>query len=100
MVLDVGHEWVELEDLGAEEYLFMPPRNDTPEFIYGLHPAEINFQRPDYWIRPSMKELARDCTDKTCIVEDLTIGRKGCGQITFFGALDIFGLDIDNLGKK
>ncbi|QDS75063.1 hypothetical protein FKW77_006650 [Venturia effusa] len=37
----------------------------------------------DYWMKPSLEQIARMSRDEKTCVKDFTVGRHGCGQIVF-----------------
>ncbi|XP_057677624.1 nuclear pore complex protein Nup98-Nup96 isoform X2 [Corythoichthys intestinalis] len=62
------------------------------------HPAGIVLRRVGYYTIPSMEELADMVDDGgECVVENFTVGRKGYGSIFFPGAVNVTGLDLDEI---
>ncbi|KAJ5899679.1 hypothetical protein N7495_004423 [Penicillium taxi] len=51
----------------------------------------------EYWMKPSMAELNKMSRDQLKNVEDFTVGRQHCGQVTFNGTIDLTTVDLDNL---
>ncbi|XP_069496441.1 nuclear pore complex protein Nup98-Nup96 isoform X2 [Ambystoma mexicanum] len=62
------------------------------------HPAGIVLTRVGYYTIPSLEELAQ-MTDQygECIVNNLTIGRKGYGSIFFEGEVNLTNLNLDEI---
>ena len=50
-----------------------------------------------YWMKPSKEELTKMPREKLKKVSGFTVGREGCGQITFDAPVDLTNVDLDNL---
>jgi hypothetical protein len=61
--------------------------------------ANIKLQRYGYYTIPSLDILYKYVTDKTCIVPHFTVGRKGYGNVYFADSFDVYGLNLDEIGK-
>ncbi|OXU31309.1 hypothetical protein TSAR_006343 [Trichomalopsis sarcophagae] len=61
--------------------------------------ANLKLQRHGYYIIPSLESLNKYVKNKTCIVPHFTIGRKGYGNVYFADSFDIYGLNLDEIGK-
>lgn len=62
------------------------------------HPAGITLQRSGYYTIPPLDKLTDYITeDGSCIVPNFTIGRKGYGNVYFGEAIDVAGLNLDEL---
>uniref|UniRef100_A0A0B7B1H5 Nuclear pore complex protein Nup98-Nup96 n=1 Tax=Arion vulgaris TaxID=1028688 RepID=A0A0B7B1H5_9EUPU len=70
----------------------LPVDRSTP------HPTGVTMTRPGYYTIPSLDDMI-DFIDENgnCVVEDLTIGRDGFGNIFFPGTTDVTGLNIDEI---
>ncbi|CAF4836259.1 unnamed protein product [Rotaria sp. Silwood1] len=56
--------------------------------------------REYYYMRPSMSELKSLFDDQDqCIVEEFTVGHEKYGSITFYGQVNVAGLDLDRIIK-
>ena len=53
----------------------------------------------EYYCTPSLDELDRRTRDNRCEVDGFTVGREGFGKVFFPGKTDVFGLNLDKLGK-
>lgn len=49
-----------------------------------------------YYLRPTLAELSAFTVTELGAIEGFTIGRKGCGEITWPGAVDVRGLLVDD----
>lgn len=59
----------------------------------------VVLSKPSYYVIPPLDECDQLVENGTCIVEGFTIGRKGLGEIHFPGKTDIYGLNLDNIGR-
>ena len=69
------------------------------EKVAELPKCRVKLKRDGYYTLPPLSELD-SCTDGeqcSCIVDTFTVGRKEFGEITFSGATDVFGLDLDEI---
>jgi hypothetical protein len=57
--------------------------------------------REDYYMKPSVSELKSQFDDKgQCIVKQFTVGHEKYGSVTFYGQINVAGLDLDQISKK
>lgn len=61
--------------------------------------ACVTLRRTGYYIIPSIDKLDEYVRGHTCIVPDFTVGRKGYGNVYFPDSFDIYGLNLDEIGK-
>ncbi|XP_075994030.1 nuclear pore complex protein Nup98-Nup96 isoform X2 [Genypterus blacodes] len=89
------------EDVSAslgEESLQEEREEEQQETQHSPHPAGIVLSRVGYYTIPSMEELAEMVDNNgECIVENLTVGRKGYGSIFFPGEVNVTGLNLDEI---
>jgi len=52
-----------------------------------------------YYTIPSLDKLGDFVCDETCIVPNFTVGREGYGNVYFPDSFDIYGLNLDEIGK-
>jgi len=52
-----------------------------------------------YYTIPSLDKLDDFVCDETCIVPNFTVGREGYGNVYFPDSFDIYGLNLDEIGK-
>ena len=74
-----------------------PTGRHSPDDITG-----ITLSRPGYETVPSMEELrtmAEDQPSGELIVDDFTVEREGYGKVTFLGETNVYGLNLDEIGK-
>ena len=59
-----------------------------------------SLNRPEYYMKPSKVEL-QALLDKSnqCRVQELTIGHEKYGSVTFYGTIDLLGLNLDEIGE-
>ena len=56
--------------------------------------------RTDYYMKPSAAELKSLFNDKgQCIVKQFTVGHEKYGSVTFYGQVNVAGLDLDRISK-
>lgn len=53
--------------------------------------------RPDYYTEPRLEQLAAMRNEELRRVKDFTVGRRGVGQVTWPGEVDVRGLDLDSV---
>ncbi|KAH0544545.1 hypothetical protein FGG08_001317 [Glutinoglossum americanum] len=51
----------------------------------------------DYWTKPSMGELKSMSREKLKKITNFTVGREGCGFVTFDAPADLTGIDLDKI---
>ncbi|XP_066985536.1 nuclear pore complex protein Nup98-Nup96 isoform X4 [Macrobrachium rosenbergii] len=81
-----------INEPGVSELQVLTKTTDQP------HPAGVKLTLPEYYTLPSLEDL-KDMIDSQgrCIVENLTVGRYGYGNVCFLGVTDVTGLDFDSL---
>jgi hypothetical protein len=56
--------------------------------------------REDYYTKPSISELKSSFNDKgQCLVKQFTVGHEKYGSVTFYGEVNVAGLDLDRISK-
>lgn len=56
--------------------------------------------RDGYYIKPTMAELESLCNKEgECYVHQVTIGHENYGSITFYGWMNLSGMNLDEIGK-
>lgn len=62
------------------------------------NPAGVTLTRPEYFMKPPIKDLHKYMTDSgECIVRGLNIGRWGYGNVFFPDPIDIKGMNLDEI---
>jgi len=57
--------------------------------------------REDYYMKPSISELKSLFDDKAqCLVKEFTVGHEKYGSVTFYGQINVAGLDLDQISKN
>lgn len=57
-------------------------------------------ERPFYYMEPSTDELSSKFTnDGKCFVKNFTVGHEKYGSVTFYGKIDVAGLNLDEISK-
>ena len=57
--------------------------------------------REDYYMKPSMVELKTSFNDRgQCLVKQFTVGHEKYGSVTFYGEVNVAGLDLDRISKR
>lgn len=73
--------------------------SDHAETSVKNHACNIKLTRPDYFTVPSLNDLDEMVDDEgQCIVKNFTVGRHKYGNVTFYDAFDVAGLDLDSIG--
>ena len=55
----------------------------------------------DYYTKPTMSELRSLFNDRgECHVKQFTVGRENYGSVTFYGHVNLAGLNLDEIGKN
>lgn len=62
--------------------------------------AKPDPQPGDYWMKPSRAELGKMPREKLQKFVGFEVGRKGCGKVTFNGAVDLTAIPLDDLYEK
>lgn len=63
------------------------------------HICSITLRRADYFTVPSLSDLDEMVDDEgKCVVKNFTIGRHNFGNVTFYDAFDVAGLNLDTIG--
>jgi len=62
--------------------------------------AKPDPQPGDYWMKPTRAQLSKLPRDKAQEFIGFEVGRKGCGRVTFLGAVDLTALPLDDLYEK
>jgi hypothetical protein len=56
--------------------------------------------REDYYMQPSISELKSLFDDNgQCLVKQFTVGHENYGSVTFYGQVNVAGLDLDQISK-
>lgn len=61
--------------------------------------AKVTLRRAGYYTIPSLDKLDEFVRGETCIVPNFTIGREGYGNVYFPDSFDVYGLNLDEIGK-
>lgn len=61
--------------------------------------AKIKLYRVGYYTLPSIEKLDDYVCGESCVVPNFTVGRHGYGNVYFPESFDIYGLDLDDIGK-
>lgn len=62
--------------------------------------AKPDPQPGDYWMKPTRAQLSKLPRDKLQEFVGFEVGRKGCGRVTFLGAVDLTAIPLDDLYEK
>lgn len=73
------------------EHTGLTTTNGTPS------KATIDPRPGDYWMKPSRLELSKMSREQLKHVENFTVGRQKCGQVTFDRPVDLTTVDLDNI---
>ena len=79
------------DTVGAD---IQPPEDESFE----LPRCKVILRRPEYYTRPTLRELDENVTDESCIIHNFVVGREGYGEITFLGNTNVYGLNLDEMG--
>lgn len=60
-------------------------------------PVTSDPQPGQYWMKPSRLELSKMSREQLKHVENLTVGRQKCGQVTFGEPVDLTNIDLDSI---
>jgi len=56
--------------------------------------------RKNYYMKPTLPELKSLFNDKgQCILKQFTVGHEIYGSVTFYGQIDVAGLNLDEISK-
>jgi nuclear pore complex protein Nup98-Nup96 len=67
--------------------------------ISSVRPTE-DLKPGDYWMKPTRAELSKIPRDKLQAFKGFKVGRHGCGDVTFDGAVDLTTIPLDDLYDK
>lgn len=67
--------------------------------VSSTRPSGVVLTKQDYYTVPSCDELDEIAEDGQCVVEGFTVERRGYGEIHFPGKTDVYGMNLDQLGK-
>lgn len=62
--------------------------------------AKPDPQPGDYWMKPTRAQISKLPREKAQEFVGFEVGRKGCGRVTFLGAVDLTALPLDDLYEK
>jgi len=97
------------DPLGFSEDSFLGRPNDFDHDVSGISPTNgesvhgcgIICTRPGYYIKPSIEEIDKMCDEEGhCYVPNFCVGRYNFGEIRFLDAVDVCGVNIDEIGVK
>lgn len=84
-----------------------PIQRNKPSFSYdnktnlnsnAFHLPKLT--REFYYMKPKLAELKSYFDDKAqCIVEQFTVGHEKYGSVTFYGPINVAGLDLDRISN-
>lgn len=66
---------------------------------WNLNMAKVTLRRAGYYTIPPLDKLDDFVCGETCIVPNFTIGREGYGNVYFPDSFDVYGLNLDEIGK-
>jgi len=56
--------------------------------------------RDNYYMKPTLSELKPLFNDKgQCILKQFTVGHEKYGSVTFYGQMNVAGLNLDEISK-
>ena len=89
-----------MEKVRGNELAIVPehseqPAEDGQSKLPFLPPGDP--QPGDYWMKPSRAELSKMTRDQLKRVENFTVGRAKCGQVTFDQPVDLTTVDLDQV---
>ena len=61
--------------------------------------AKVTLRRVGYYTIPPIDQLDNYEHAGTCVVPNFTVGRKGYGNVYFPDSFDVYGLNLDEIGK-
>ena len=91
-----------------------PPRSTTPppsssgsfqrmKHSFSSEPRAYHLpklSREDYFMKPSTAELKSLFDDRgQCIIKQFTVGHEKYGSVTFYGQVNVAGLDLDRISN-
>lgn len=80
------------------EVVDSPPRRATPqESSLRMSGSERQPKRGEYWCRPKLEKLKQMGRNDLRDLHNFTAGRRGYGEVTFLDAVDLTGLDLQDL---
>lgn len=65
---------------------------------YDSNPAKVKLTKKGYWTFPAFDKLHEFVKGKTCIVPRFAVGRLNYGKVYFLESVDIYGMDLDEIG--
>jgi nuclear pore complex protein Nup98-Nup96 len=94
----------EMEQVRGNELAVVPEDRVSDNETSMRLPTDVNPQ-PDpepgnYWMKPSRSELQKLPRDKLKSFAGLQVGRRGCGFVTFIGAVDLTSINMDDIFDK
>ena len=94
----------EMEQVRGKELAVVPEDRVSDNETSMRLPTDVNPQ-PDpepgnYWMIPSRSELQKLPRDKLKSFTGLQVGRRGCGYVTFNGAVDLTSINMDDIFDK
>ena len=94
----------EMEQVRGNELAVVPEDRVSDNETSMRLPTDVNPQ-PDpepgnYWMKPSRSELQKLPRDKLKSFTGLQVGRRGCGFVTFNGAVDLTSINMDDIFDK
>jgi hypothetical protein len=75
----------------------MKPSSNSDTRAYHLP----KLSREDYYMKPSTAELKPLFNDNgQCLVKEFTVRHEKYGSVTFYGPVNVAGLDLDRISKR
>lgn len=71
----------------------------TSQNNWSTNLAKVTLQRVGYYTIPTLDKLDDYVCGETCVVPNFTVGREGYGNVFFPESFDIYGLNLDEIGK-
>lgn len=64
-----------------------------------MNMAKVTLRRAGYYTIPPINKLDDYVCGETCNVPNFTVGREGYGNVYFPDSFDVYGLNLDEIGK-
>lgn len=64
-----------------------------------MNKAKVTLRRTGYYTIPAVDKLDDYVRGETCVVPHFTVGREGYGNVYFPDSFDVYGLNLDEIGK-
>ncbi|RZC40264.1 nuclear pore complex protein Nup98-Nup96, partial [Asbolus verrucosus] len=82
----------------TESDMDLPSNVSVSEVENSENPAGIILTKPEYYMYPALKDLHQYMDENgECVVQGLTIGRRGYGNVYFPDSIDIANMNLDEI---